>query len=85
MRISGRNHLAWGMSAALSFSLLAVTAGAADDKSQDRDAADADPSTDLDAASVAVAKESSTAAKKSSTAKESAASVITRLRRLCIC
>src|SRR5882757_5732988 len=40
MRISGRNHLAWGMSAALSFSLLAVTAGAADDKSQDRDAAD---------------------------------------------
>jgi len=40
MRINGRNHLAWGMSAALSFSLLAATVGVADDKSQDRDAAD---------------------------------------------
>jgi phospholipase C len=40
MRISGRNHLAWGVSAALSFSLLAVTAGVADGKSQDSDAAD---------------------------------------------
>jgi phospholipase C len=40
MRISGRNHLAWGMSAALSFSL-AATVGVADDKSQDKDAADA--------------------------------------------
>jgi phospholipase C len=39
MRINGRNHLAWGMSAALSFSLLAATVGVADDKSQDKDAA----------------------------------------------
>jgi phospholipase C len=41
MRISGRNHLAWGVSAALSFSLLASTVGVADDKSEDRDGADA--------------------------------------------
>ena len=40
MRISGRNHVAWGMSAALSFSLLAVTVGVAADNSPDRDAAD---------------------------------------------
>jgi phospholipase C len=39
MRISGRNHLAWGTSAALSFSLLAATVGVAADKSQG-DAAD---------------------------------------------
>ncbi len=37
MRINGRNHLAWAMSAALSFSLLAATVGIADDKSKDRD------------------------------------------------
>ena len=36
MRIQGRNHLVWGMSAALSFSLLAATAGFADDKGRDR-------------------------------------------------
>jgi phospholipase C len=41
MRINGRNHLAWGASAALSFSLLAATVGLADDKSHDQDAADA--------------------------------------------
>ena len=41
MRISGRNHLAWGASAALSFSLLAATVGFADDKAADKDAADA--------------------------------------------
>ena len=41
MRINGRNHLAWGASAALTFSLLATTAGFADDKSKDSDAADA--------------------------------------------
>ena len=35
MRISGQNHLAWSMSAALSFSLLAATVGVADNKSQD--------------------------------------------------
>jgi phospholipase C len=40
MRISGRNHLAWAVSAALSFSLLGATVGVADTKSQDRDAAD---------------------------------------------
>jgi phospholipase C len=40
MRISGRNHLAWAVSAALSFSLLGATVGVADEKSQDRDAAD---------------------------------------------
>jgi phospholipase C len=40
MRISGRNHVAWGVSAALSFSLLAVTVGVAADKSQNADAAD---------------------------------------------
>src|ERR1700744_5962040 len=39
MRINGRNHLAWGMSAALSFSLLA-TVGSANDKSKDQDPAD---------------------------------------------
>src|SRR5476651_1076394 len=33
MRINGRNHLAWGMSAALSFSLLAATVGNASDES----------------------------------------------------
>jgi phospholipase C len=38
MRINGRNHLAWGASAVLSFSLLAATAGFADDKSKDKDA-----------------------------------------------
>jgi phospholipase C len=41
MRINGRNHLAWGASAVMSFSLLAATVGAADDKSKDSDAADA--------------------------------------------
>ena len=41
MRINGRNHLAWGASAALSFSLLAATVGFADDKTADKDAADA--------------------------------------------
>jgi len=41
MRINGRNHLAWGASAALSFSLLAATVGFADDKRADKDAADA--------------------------------------------
>jgi phospholipase C len=39
MRINGRNHLAWAMSATLSFSL-AATVGIADDKSKDRDPAD---------------------------------------------
>ena len=41
MRINGRNHLAWGASAVMSFSLLAATAGFADDKGKDKDAADA--------------------------------------------
>jgi phospholipase C len=41
MLINGRNHLAWGASAVLSFSLLAATAGFADEKSKDNDAADA--------------------------------------------
>ncbi len=41
MRINGRNHMAWGASAVMSFSLLAATAGFADDKSNDKDAADA--------------------------------------------
>ena len=42
MRINGRNHLAWGASAVMSFSLLAATVGVADDKSKDNnDAADA--------------------------------------------
>ena len=41
MRINGRYHLAWGASAVLSFSLLATTAGFADEKSKDNDAADA--------------------------------------------
>jgi phospholipase C len=41
MRINGRNHLAWGASAIMSFSLLAATVGVADDKSKDNDAADA--------------------------------------------
>jgi phospholipase C len=41
MRINGRNHLAWGASAVMSFSLLAATVGFADDKSKDKDAADA--------------------------------------------
>ena len=41
MRINGRNHLAWGASAALSFSLLAATVGFADDKAADKDAANA--------------------------------------------
>ncbi|HEY2464796.1 MAG TPA: alkaline phosphatase family protein [Steroidobacteraceae bacterium] len=36
-----RNHIVWGASAALSFSLLATTVGFADNKSQDNDAADA--------------------------------------------
>jgi phospholipase C len=40
MRINGRSHFAWGASAVLSFSLLAVTVGFADDKSKDKDAAD---------------------------------------------
>jgi len=41
MRINGRNHFAWGASAALSFSLLTATVGFADDKAVDKDAADA--------------------------------------------
>jgi len=41
MRINGRSHFAWGASAVLSFSLLAVTVGFADDKPKDTDAADA--------------------------------------------
>src|ERR1700729_2176765 len=41
MRMKGRNHLAWGASALMSFSLLAGTVGFADDKSKDNDAADA--------------------------------------------
>jgi len=41
MRINGRNHLAWGASAVMSFSLLAATVGFADDKTKDNDAADA--------------------------------------------
>jgi phospholipase C len=41
MRINGRSHFAWGASAVLSFSLLAVTVGFADDKPKDKDAADA--------------------------------------------
>ena len=41
MRVNGRNNLALGASAVLSFSLLAATAGFADDKSKDNDAADA--------------------------------------------
>jgi len=41
MRINGRNHLAWGASAVMSFSLLAATVGVADEKSKDNDAADA--------------------------------------------
>jgi phospholipase C len=41
MRINGRNHLAWGASAVMSFSLLAATVGVADDKTKDNDAADA--------------------------------------------
>lgn len=41
MRINCRNHFAWGASAVMSFSLLAATVGAADDKSKDNDAADA--------------------------------------------
>ena len=41
MRMNGRNHLAWGASAVLSFSLLATTVGFADDKAKDNDAADA--------------------------------------------
>jgi phospholipase C len=40
MRINGRNHLAWGASAVMSFSLLAATVGFADDKAKDKDAAD---------------------------------------------
>jgi phospholipase C len=41
MRINGRSHSAWGASAVLSFSLLAVTVGFADDKPKNTDAADA--------------------------------------------
>jgi phospholipase C len=41
MRISSRNHLGWGTSAALSFSLLASTVGFADNKSPVSDPADA--------------------------------------------
>jgi phospholipase C len=41
MRINGRSHFAWGASAVLSFSLLAVTVGFADDKPKNTDAADA--------------------------------------------
>ena len=41
MRINRRNHLAWGASAVMSFSLLAATVGVADDKGKDKDAADA--------------------------------------------
>jgi phospholipase C len=41
MRINGRNHLAWGAGAALSFSLLAATVGFADDQPKDKDVADA--------------------------------------------
>jgi phospholipase C len=40
MRINGRNHLAWALSTTLSFSL-AATVGIADDKSKDKDPADA--------------------------------------------
>jgi phospholipase C len=38
MRMNGRNHLAWGASAVLSFSLLATTIGFADDNAKGSDA-----------------------------------------------
>ncbi|HEY2677602.1 MAG TPA: alkaline phosphatase family protein [Steroidobacteraceae bacterium] len=41
MRINSRNHLAWATSAVMSFSLLAASAGVADDKSKNLDVADA--------------------------------------------
>src|ERR1700749_5262288 len=41
MRSRGRNPLAWGAGAVMSFSLLAATVGFADDKGKDNDAAEA--------------------------------------------